>query len=178
MDVVVPGNTDPYLAGMPDGATASAGDTAPDESPILVEGLRLKPATKLAIRAEGVCLSVPGDLPQTLPRMAIPPSAHTTGAENGISDFAAPWNALVRLFLGPDQPDEFDAPETLDFSEDGNVLGGLNYLHWHRNCNSCSSLAMARQTKVFSKRSPCQKVPLGCIWERPMDTVGTTIRAS
>ena len=35
---------------------------------------------------------------------------------------------MVGLFLGPDQPDEFDAPETLDFSEDGNVLGGLNYL--------------------------------------------------
>ena len=68
VDVVVPGNTDPYLAGMPDGATASAGDTAPDESPILVEGLRLKPATSSAIRAEGgVFLGPGGPAPDATP---------------------------------------------------------------------------------------------------------------
>jgi hypothetical protein len=38
--VVVPGHSDPYLAGMPDGSSNDS-DDAPDESPVLVSGLTL-----------------------------------------------------------------------------------------------------------------------------------------
>jgi len=35
VEVSVPGYADPWLAGMPDGTTASSGDVAPTHSPVL-----------------------------------------------------------------------------------------------------------------------------------------------
>jgi hypothetical protein len=44
---VVPGHSNPYLAGMPDGASDGS-DSAPDESPVLVSGLVLTPGAQLS----------------------------------------------------------------------------------------------------------------------------------
>ena len=38
---IVPGEADPFLAGMPDGTTGSPGDVAPDHSPVLAAGIDL-----------------------------------------------------------------------------------------------------------------------------------------
>jgi hypothetical protein len=43
INIVVPGTSDPWLAGMPDGTMASGSDVAPAQSPILVTGLSLMP---------------------------------------------------------------------------------------------------------------------------------------
>ncbi|MDM7913701.1 MAG: hypothetical protein QUU85_00335, partial [Candidatus Eisenbacteria bacterium] len=54
----VPGWSDPYLAGMPEGSTASCNfselcDEAPAQSPQLVEGLCLLPGESLTFEASG-----------------------------------------------------------------------------------------------------------------------------
>ncbi|MFN0053205.1 MAG: CARDB domain-containing protein [Planctomycetales bacterium] len=115
--VFVPGSSDPWLAGMPDGSTASYFDTAPDQSPVLVTGLPLTAGGVLTFVVTG---SVSND--------SDPPSAspdgegfegHYTGAENGISHAYIPLNALVGVFLDDSQPDLTGAPDSLDYSESG-----------------------------------------------------------
>jgi len=53
MTLFVPGSANPYLAGMPDGTTASGGDSAPGQSPVLVSGLDLSPGSYLTFSATG-----------------------------------------------------------------------------------------------------------------------------
>jgi hypothetical protein len=45
-----------------------------------------------------------------------PPWGHDVGDEHGIANVVAPIDALIGVFLGPDQPDSSAAPEALDFS--------------------------------------------------------------
>ncbi|MGG7378594.1 hypothetical protein ACQ7B2_07455, partial [Escherichia coli] len=45
--VIVPGTSDPWLAGMTNGSTASGGDVAPDESPVEAAGVRVVPGELL-----------------------------------------------------------------------------------------------------------------------------------
>ena len=116
----MPGTSDPYLAGMPDGSTANGGDTVPAQTPYLVPGLTLTPGSSLMFT------TLAGVVNSTLPDGGTFTS-HSGGAENGISDIVAPVNALIGVFLGPDQPDGTPAPATLDFSPSGNVSGGVNY---------------------------------------------------
>jgi uncharacterized membrane protein len=125
--VTVPGTSDPYLAGMPNGSTASSSDVAPAQSPVLVTGLSIVPGSHLSFTAVGAVGQDPatpnygpdGNLNEVLP--------HVVGAENGISSIRAPFNALVGVFLGPDQPNLTAAPGTLDFGSGGNVAGGIDY---------------------------------------------------
>ena len=122
----VPGTADIYLAGMPAGSTTSAGDSAPAQAPFLVTGLTLS-------AGEALMFTVPaGAVNNTFSTPTTPDgngsfTNHTAGAENGISDVVAPANALVGLFLGPDQPDGSAAPPQLDFRPTGNVSGSINY---------------------------------------------------
>ncbi len=118
VNVVVPGTSDPWLAGMPNGSTASAGggdvDVAPTHSPVEVLGLLLTPGTELTFEASGGVSNGPA-IPLVGPDGgAIFP--HTAGAENGIADITVPLNSLIGVFLGPDQPDLSAAPSALDFS--------------------------------------------------------------
>ena len=53
VSVTVPGTSDPWLAGMPAGSTASSGDIAPAESPVEVLGLTLAPGGLFKISAAG-----------------------------------------------------------------------------------------------------------------------------
>ncbi|HND54799.1 MAG TPA: LamG domain-containing protein, partial [Pirellulaceae bacterium] len=119
---VVPGYADPWLAGMPAGATASgyppapsAGhDIAPAQSPVLVP-LAVTPNGDLSFDVSGSvdhCGS--GCNPGTPDGAGLSP--HYAGAENGISDYYAPVDALVGVFLGPDDPTQSAAPNRLDFS--------------------------------------------------------------
>ena len=78
----VPGTSDPYLAGMPDGSTANGGDTVPAQTPYLVPGLTLTPGSSLMFT------TLAGVVNSTLPDGGTFTS-HSGGAENGISDIVA-----------------------------------------------------------------------------------------
>ncbi|MCE5242615.1 MAG: PEP-CTERM sorting domain-containing protein [Syntrophobacteraceae bacterium] len=126
--VTVPGTSDPWLAGMPDGSTASKGggepyDVAPAQSPQLVP---ITGGTMLQWSATGR-VGHPGDAAGPDGALTISPFTHSTGAENGISNITSPINALLGVFLGPSQPSLTSAPGALDFS----LAVDRNYLELH-----------------------------------------------
>ncbi len=121
----VPGTSTLYLAGLPDGAWAMSGgfegpDVAPVQSPVLAELVTVVAGQPLTITATGLVSHCPvgsscfalhgpdGDAASVYP--------HQGGAENGISDIVAPFDALVGVFLGEGRPDATEAPVPLDFS--------------------------------------------------------------
>ena len=118
--VTVPGTADPWLAGMPDGSTASVihgfTDTAPGQSPVeVLEPFYAGSMLTFTAATGGVNY---GPLygpygPDGRTDMSV---NHATGAENGISDIKAPLSALLGVFLGPAQPSLSPAPSALDFS--------------------------------------------------------------
>jgi hypothetical protein len=126
----VKGTSDLWLAGMPDGSTASGGDVAPAQSPLETVGLLVVSGKLSSFGAAGsVCNNAGcafGD-PLTDPNGGAFVS-HLAGAENGISGVTAPVNSLIGVFLGPGRPDLSPAPPALDFSPGGSVPGGVNYL--------------------------------------------------
>jgi uncharacterized membrane protein len=127
---VVPGTSDPYLAGMPNGSAADGGDSAPAQSPILVRGLPLATNDVLTFSVNG-SVNYFGGTPTDPPDGGLYNGSlvsHFVGAQNGISNITAPTDSLLGVFLGPDQPSLAPAPAALDFSANGNVPGGLNYL--------------------------------------------------
>jgi hypothetical protein len=126
ISVTVPGTSDPWLAGMPPGSTASGGDTAPAESPVETLGLTLLPGELLTFSATGGVANGSGIPLRGPDGSGFTP--HREGAENGISDVVAPGNALMGIFLNANQPDLSTAPSSLDFRATGNVVGGVNYL--------------------------------------------------
>ena len=113
---VVPGTSNPYLSGMPNGSTCCSGDSAPAQSPVPVTGIAITPGTLLTFSATG---SVTFDS-STPPSM--PPdggSIFTTVSTNGISGGTWPENSLVAVFLDSSQPDASPAPAALNFSGAG-----------------------------------------------------------
>jgi len=114
VNVIIPGTSDPWLAGMPDGSTASAGDIAPNQSPVQVSGLQLNSSDILTFSATGAVNNVPSG-PGFAPDGETRIFSHAPGAENGISDITAPINSLVGVFLGNAQPSLSSAPNILDF---------------------------------------------------------------
>jgi PEP-CTERM motif len=122
--VVVPGTSDPWLAGMPNGSTASGGDVAPAQSPVLVPGILDPAGSPMTFSASGLVAntSLPSDLDPPDGRTSDVIS-HDAGAQNGISNIFAPINSLLGIFLGPGQPDTtpeppglmFDTPNTRDY---------------------------------------------------------------
>ncbi|MEL7496446.1 MAG: putative Ig domain-containing protein [Planctomycetota bacterium] len=128
VNAIVRGNSDPYLAGLPDGATASAGDVAPDHSPVLVEDLDLIPGTTLTFNATGWSSFSGGSEPADPFPDGSAFTTHATGAENGLSNYNLPIDALIGVFLSDADPRDGASPEALDFSDSGNVEGGVNYL--------------------------------------------------
>lgn len=121
--VPVPGTSDPWLAGMPDGSTASCWepegcDVAPAQSPQLVVGLCLIAGESLTFQATGGVAHAPG-FPLQPPDGSNEVTNHNWDddyAENGISDIIAPYDCLLGVFLDDVQPDQTPAPENLDFS--------------------------------------------------------------
>jgi hypothetical protein len=123
---IVPGTSDPWLAGMPNGTPGTGGDSAPAESPVLVSGLPLAPGSLLQFAATGMVRIDPtfpffgpdGDLASFQPN----------SARNGIAGVKAPTDALLGVFLDNTQPNLSAAPAGLDFSPTGNIAGGVDYL--------------------------------------------------
>ena len=117
VNVTVPGTSNAWLAGMPNGSTASFGDVAPAQSPVQVLGLSLISGQTLNFSASGGVSNDPSfflDGPDGGSFLS-----HLTGSENGISDIIAPINALIGVFLDNSQPDSTPAPAPLDFSAIG-----------------------------------------------------------
>jgi uncharacterized repeat protein (TIGR02543 family) len=129
VSVTVPGTADPWLAGMPDGSTASNyvtpvhPDVAPYHSPVLVTGLVLVPGDCLMFSASGGVGYGP-TRPLAPPDGSDLIGSHTQGAENGISDMTGPYESLVGVFLSDAQPTVSGAPGGLSFSS----AASRNYL--------------------------------------------------
>ncbi len=115
--IVVPGTSNPWLAGMPDGSVAGGGyDTAPAQSPVLVP----------VVVAGGMVFTfaVTGSVSNTPFPLGLTPDggnfyARETPPENGIADLVAPINSLVGVFLDSSRPDAFPTPGRLDFAATG-----------------------------------------------------------
>lgn len=128
----VNGTSNPYLAGMPNGTTASIGDSAPSQSPVLVPGLSLHAGQIISFASSGGVRHGPSfsfsgpDGGEFTPHDVT--SSSPFGAENGISGYVLPIDSLIGVFLGPDRPDLTTAPVDLDFRNGGNVSGGINYV--------------------------------------------------
>ncbi len=116
--VSVPGTSDPWLAGMPPGSTASCGlsggpcDMAPAESP---PGISVTAGSTLSITATGLeCYGPVPPCAATGPDgNPSVPTPHVNGAQNGLSTISAQANALLGVFLGPNQPSLTPPPTQL-----------------------------------------------------------------
>jgi hypothetical protein len=127
--LVVPGTSDPWLAGMPNGSTASSVDSAPVQSPVLFADFALTAGSWLNFavtvdREAGLVGNCPGCTAPTPDGVSF--NAHTAGAENGISDVNAPINSLVGVFLSDAQPTLTVAPSALDFASLGTHFATLS----------------------------------------------------
>lgn len=125
---IVPGTSNPYLAGMPDGTTSTRGgvtDIAPAQSPVLF-ATSVSGGNIFQFSATGSVSSGPADGtgPFDGPDGDIDLSnfgfvSHLGGAENGISGITAPAHALLGVFLSNALPTASAAPTALNFSAAG-----------------------------------------------------------
>ncbi|MEM8986261.1 MAG: PEP-CTERM sorting domain-containing protein [Pseudomonadota bacterium] len=122
--IIVPGISDPWLAGMPDGSTASGADVAPTHSPVFATAVT--GGDVLTFEVTGAVSFTPSCCPASLTPDGNPGTgSHFAGAENGISNVLAPFNSMIGVFLSDAQPDAMPAPDTLDFSPGGLTLDFL-----------------------------------------------------
>ncbi len=119
---IVPGTSNPYLAGMPPGSTDNGTDLAPDQSPVLVTSIDVTTSVSFSVSATGGVFFAPGcgipaDSGCDPPDGGSQVGAHATS--NGIAGVTAPLDALMGVFLDDAQPDSTAAPGGLDFSSSG-----------------------------------------------------------
>src|SRR5215831_21262058 len=99
--VIVPGTSNPWLAGMPNGTTAVIGDVAPNQSPVEVA---VTPGDVLWFLTSGAtdhCASFGCGAAGAEGDAGEGPWSHLGGAEHGIGDVIAPIDGLLGVFLGP-----------------------------------------------------------------------------
>jgi len=126
VEVSVPGPTNLWLAGLPDGSTASVLDSAPAQSPTLMNGLAVIPGQALRFSATGGVSN--GVSESSSPEGRNDFVQHGSGAENGIANVMAPLNSLIAVFLGDESPAGQPTPAGLDFRTTSfNVPNGVNY---------------------------------------------------
>ncbi len=106
--IVVPGTSNPWLSGMPNGSAADFGDLAPAQSPILFAGISLVAGTTLQFTVAGSVFNGAGGTTDGPDGGAV--FSHSVGAENGIADTTAPINSLIGVFLSANQPSLTLAP--------------------------------------------------------------------
>jgi len=122
VQVNVPGISNPWLAGMPDGTQAAIGDAAPANSPVLVN-INLKPGSWIEVSnvtggvSHGFYPLVGSDGCQNAIECQFESFiiSHDFGAEYGKSNLTAPINSLVGVFLDNNIP-VAPAPPALDFT--------------------------------------------------------------
>ena len=107
----VPGTSNPFLAGMPNGSACCSGDTAPAQSPVF--------AAFIATPGLSLTFSVTGSVDHTGASPTLSPDGSglfSTSSANGIAGANWPVDALVGVFLDNSQPDSSAAPSPLDFT--------------------------------------------------------------
>jgi hypothetical protein len=107
--IIVPGTSDPWLAGMPDGSIDPAAggypaSSAPAQSPVLVSGISISPGAAYSFSGSGAVGNDPFQFQYGLDGNLNDIAPHAAGAQNGIAGLTAPVNALIGIFLGPGQP--------------------------------------------------------------------------
>lgn len=110
--VSVPGTSNPKLAGAPPGTTAIDSDAAPAQSPAQAFGLDLSAGAVLRFP------SVTGAVGFAPGRASGPEGSFVggNGPENGISGVTAPFESLLGVFLGPENPVGLAPPGSLSFA--------------------------------------------------------------
>lgn len=111
--LIVPGSANVWLAGMPDGATASA-DRAPEQAPVLFDLPNLGAGGYLTFSATGSTAQGPGYSLTGPDGGSV--TGHSYGTENGIAASTLPFMGLVGVFLSDQQPNLTPAPAALNFS--------------------------------------------------------------
>jgi hypothetical protein len=114
LTVNVPATSNPYLAGLPGGTKARVGDSAPQQSPVLVQRT-LAHAVAVTFTAVGAIQHTPECPPDCHGPNGAELARHRDGAEHGISDVTAPMDALIGVFLSDERPDRSKAPHSLDY---------------------------------------------------------------
>ncbi|MDY7050444.1 MAG: Calx-beta domain-containing protein, partial [Microcystis panniformis WG22] len=126
LNIQVAGDSNPWLAGMPNGSTAYINDIAPDQSPVIVSELSLVAGSVLSFTVTGSVNNDPFDSGLTPDGGTF--VSHSLTEENGIGQITAPINSLVAIFLDNNQPNLTPTNNnSLDFSDFGNVANGINY---------------------------------------------------
>jgi hypothetical protein len=114
LTVTVFGTSDPWLAGMPDGSTASAGSAAPAYSPAQAD-IAVVGGQSYTFAATGSVAHGPNLFSGPDGRTGVLYS-HLGGAENGIGGITVQINALLGVFLDDSRPNTTGAPPALNFS--------------------------------------------------------------
>jgi hypothetical protein len=121
-NVYVPGTSNPWLAGMPDGTVAEYGDIAPANSPVLVplkfvggSWIEVSNVTGAVAHGEYPTVGPEGCLSQIECNFGSFIISHDVGAQYGKSNLTAPINSLIAVFLDDNIPSD-PAPVALDFS--------------------------------------------------------------
>lgn len=112
----VPGSSNPYLAGMPNGTTCCSGDSAPAQSPVLFTGA-LTPGSTLTFTVTGSVSHLGGVA--TLPPDGDAGGVASSPSNHGIATYSGPVDALVGVFLDASLPTSSAAPTGLDFTGAG-----------------------------------------------------------
>ena len=122
--VAVPGTSNLWLAGMPDGTTAFENDVAPGESPVLVSGLITSSGTWVEFSEASGLVGNNATAAKAGPEGNLGEiENHWAGTEHAKSGLTAPINSLIGVFLNSSVPSGA-APAALDFTS----AGSRNYL--------------------------------------------------
>ena len=115
--VNVPGKSNPWLAGMPDGSVAGSGyDTAPNASPVQAAGVQVGSGVVFTFSGSGGANHVPDGTPIGPEGDASNVIQCWSAPENGMANITAPLVALLGVFLDDSVPSQFPPPPALDFS--------------------------------------------------------------
>jgi hypothetical protein len=127
--VTVPGTSNSWLAGMPDGTQAQYGDDAPANSPVLADvkltrgcWIQISRATGAVSNEQNSTFGPEGCRSEGQCNISL--ISHLIGAEHGKSGLTAPINSLIAVFLN-DQVPKNPVPQALDFS----TQSSRNYLN-------------------------------------------------
>ncbi len=121
----LPGNSDPYLDGMPPGSTASYDDTTSNSPPYQVTSIPVIPGSYITLtNVTGQVRHDPklaydgadGNAGFILDHGTDSPGGPTPSAENGIADAIMPIDALLGVFLDNNAPNTSPAPPTRDYT--------------------------------------------------------------
>lgn len=124
-NISTPASSDPWLAGMPSGATASYDDTAPGQSPTQVTSIPVIPGSYITLTnvsgtaqhaTTGTADGPEGNLSQIYSHGIDSPGGPTPAAENGIADAVMPIDAFLGVFLDASAPNTSPAPARRDYT--------------------------------------------------------------